>query len=349
MHPRRLPFFLMLTKTPAFAVISGVSSVGGGISFLAVESYLLVIGQYNLEMASVYCVVLLVPSLIIYAIHRYAIKENTYVTVKGTTGVREEKEVHPVIQIPMLLLCFATSLAIMIIFGVVVGGAFTKIIGVNNALTLRHFNLSGNLFVLKNSIEVSLYAAIIGAIAGTILAYILVRKSVPGREIMEFTSISGFAVPGTVVGIGFILAFNSPPLQLTGTMAIIVLSMISRTIAVSVEAGIAKLYQIDKSIEEASQNMGAGSLYTFLMVMLPLMFTAFFGSLVYNFIHSMNTLSAVIFLTPPRLMLAPISIFSLAAEGRIGQACAISIFLILCVFASLGVLYLFSRMAFVKK
>jgi len=85
------------------------------------------------------------------------------------------------------------------------------------------------------------------------------------------------------------------------------------------------------------------------MVMLPLMFTAFFGSLVYNFIHSMNTLSAVIFLTPPRLMLAPISIFSLAAEGRIGQACAISIFLILCVFASLGVLYLFSRMAFVKK
>ena len=301
--------------------------IGGGISFLAVEAYLLVIGQYNLEMASVYCVMLLIPTLIIYIIQIYIIKENKYITVGGAPGLKEEKSVQPIIQIPMFIICFICSLTILIIFAVVIGGAFTKIIGTNHSLTLNHFSITGNLFVLKNSVIMSLYASIIGAIAGTILAYILVRKPIPGREILEFVSISGFAVPGTVIGIGFILAFNQPPLQLTGTMAIIVLSCISRTVAVSVEAGIAKLYQIDKSIEEASRNMGAGSIYTFVTIILPLMFSAFFGSLIYNFIHAMNTLSAVIFLTPPRLMLAPISIFSLAVEGRIGQACAISIFL----------------------
>ena len=104
----------------------------------------------------------------------------------------------------MLIICLATSLAIIVIFAVVIGGAFTKIIGTNHTFTLRHFNITGNFFVLKNSIVSSLYAAIIGAIAGTILAYILVRKPVPGRELLEFISISGFAVPGTVIGIGFI-------------------------------------------------------------------------------------------------------------------------------------------------
>ena len=322
--------------------------IGGGISFLAVESYLLVIGQNNLEMASVYCVILLIPSLIIYVIHKYAIRENKYTTVGGAPGAREERRVYPIIQIPMLIICWITSLAIIIIFAVVIVGAFTKIVGINHSLTLKHFNIVGNLFVLKNSIVISLYAAIIGAIAGIILSYLLVRKPIPGRDLLEFISISGFAVPGTVIGIGFILAFNTPPLKLTGTMAILVLSMISRTLAVSVEAGIAKLYQIDKSIEEASQNLGAGPSYTFIKVVLPLMFTAFFGSMIYNFIHAMNTLSAVIFLTPPRFMLAPISIFSLAVEGRIGQACAVSIFLILSVFISLGILNLVSKKAIMR-
>jgi len=322
--------------------------IGGGISFLAVEAYLLVIGQYELEMASVYCVMLLIPSLILYIIHKYAISENKYITVGGAPGAREEQHVHPIIQIPMLVICFATSIAIIIIFAVIVGGAFTKIIGINHSLTLKHFSITKNFYVLKNSLIVSSYAAIIGATVGTILAYILMRRPVPAKGALEFTSLSGFAVPGTVIGIGFILAFNKPPLKLTGTMAIIVLSMISRTIAVSVEAGIAKLYQIDKSIEEASHNLGAGSLYAFIKIMLPLMFTAFFGSLIYAFIHGMNTLSAVIFLTPPRFMLAPIAIFQLAGEGRIGQACSMSIFLILCVFASLGILYLVSKKTGIK-
>ncbi|MBW1696569.1 MAG: iron ABC transporter permease [Deltaproteobacteria bacterium] len=312
--------------------------IGRGISFLAVEAYLLVIGQYELRMASVYSVMLLVPSLVLYIIHRYVIHEDKYQTITGAPGAREEHWVAPIIQIPMLIVCFLTSAAILLIFVVIIAGAFTKIIGINHTLTLNHFSLTKSLFVLKNSVVVSFYSAIGGACAGTFLAYVLVRKPVPAKNVLELISLSGFAVPGTIIGIGFILAFNSPPIQLTGTMIIIVLSMISRTIAVSVEAGLAKLYQIGSTIEEASTNMGASSIYTFIKILLPLMFTAFFGGMIYSFIHAMNTLSAVIFITPPQFMLAPISIFQLAAEGRIGQACSLSLFLILSVFASLAIL-----------
>lgn len=323
----------------SLADFSNPALIGGGLSFLATESYLLVIGQYNLSMASVYSVILLIPSLILYIYHKYAIKEEKYVTVMGAPGQREETKVSPIIQIPMLIICFLTSLAIISIFVLILAGSFVKIIGINNAFTLQHFNMTSSMLFFKNSLVMSSYAAVIGAILGTIIAYSIMRKPVPGKHGIEFISLLGYAVPGTIIGIGYILAFNKPPLLLSGTMAIIVLTMISRTIAVSVEAGTAKLLQLDRAIEEASYTLGANSAQTFVRITLPLMFTAFFGSLIYSFIHSMNTLSAVIFVTSSRHMIAPVAIFQLASEGRIGQACALSIFLIICVFASLLVMY----------
>ncbi|MCE5333655.1 MAG: iron ABC transporter permease [Desulfobacteraceae bacterium] len=319
------------------------SLIGGGVPFLATESYLLVIGQNDLGMASVYSVMLLVPSLVLYYLHRYVVHEDKFKTIGGAPMAREEHPVHPLVKVPMLIICIVTSLAILTIFAVIIGGAFTRIIGINNTFTLAHFSVASSIFALKNSIETSFYSSVIGTVAGTILAFILVRKTVPGKMLLEFISLSGFAVPGTIIGIGFIIAFNNPPLALVGTMSIIVLSMIVRTLAVSVEAGMAKLYQIDKSIEEASHNLGAGSVRTFMKVVLPLMFTAFFGGMVYSFIYSMNTLSAVIFVAAPRYNLAPLAIFQLANEGRIGQACALSLFLILSVFLSLGILKAVTR------
>ncbi len=313
--------------------------IGGGLPFLASESYILVIGQYDLGMASVYSIMLLIPSVILYIFHKYAIREEKYVTVMGAPGQREEVRVSPIIQIPMLTLCFLTSLAIVAIFVIIVAGAFTRIIGINNAFTMQHFSMTSSLLFFKNSLITSFYAAVIGTMAGTMLAYFIMRKTIPGKHLIEFTSLLGFAVPGTIIGIGYILAFNKPPLLLSGTMTIIVLTMISRTIAVSVEAGTAKLLQLDRSIEEASHTLGANSANTFYRITLPLMFTAFFGSMIYSFIHSMNTLSAVIFVTSPRYMIAPVAIFQLASEGRIGQACALSIFLIICVFVSLLLMY----------
>jgi iron(III) transport system permease protein len=95
-------------------------------------------------------------------------------------------------------------------------------------------------------------------------------------------SLSGFALPGTVIGIGYLLAFNTPPLKLTGGIMILALNCVFRFLAVGVEAGISKLHQISIEMEEASSDLGANFLTTFSKIVLPLMFPAFTG-FIYTF------------------------------------------------------------------
>ena len=114
---------------------------------------------------------------------------------------------------------------------------------------------------IKDTLLLSSIATPIAGILAMVIAFLVVRKNFPGKRLMEMVSLLTFAVPGTVVGIGYILAFNTPPLVLTGTAAIIILLFIFRDIAVGVQTGIAELQQIDPSIEEASTDLGADSSY----------------------------------------------------------------------------------------
>ena len=101
---------------------------------------------------------------------------------------------------------------------------------------------------------------------------------------MEFSSILTFAIPGTVLGIGYIFTFNHEPLLLTGTAVILVAAFTFRNMPVGIEAGTTTLLQIDRSIEEASTISGAGAGTTFRRVTLPLLRQAFFSGLVYSFV-----------------------------------------------------------------
>ena len=105
-----------------------------------------------------------------------------------------------------------------------------------------------------------------------------------------------FAIPGTVIGVAYILAFNVPPLELTGTGVILVISFIFRNMPVGVRAGIASMSQIDKSLDEASLTLGANTWRTFREIILPLMRPAILAALVFSFVRAMTAISAVIFL-----------------------------------------------------
>src|SRR5690606_17126635 len=158
-----------------------------------------------------------------------------------------------------------------------------------------------------------------------------VRRSFPGKSAMEFGSILSYAVPGTVVGIGYILAFNSYPLILTGTLTILVLCFLFRYVPVGIQSGIAVLRQIDPSIEEAAQNLGANSLTAFRKVTLPLIAPAFFSGLVYAFVRAMTAISAAIFLVSANWNLMTVQILNQVGSGRLGVAAAYSILVILIV------------------
>ncbi len=149
-----------------------------------------------------------------------------------------------------------------------------------------------------------------------------------------------FAVPGTVVGIGYILAFNEKPLLLTGTAAIIIICLTFRNMPVGIEGGTNSLRQVDPSIEEASAILGANSYTTFRRIALPLMRPALFSALVYSFVKSMTSISAIIFLVSVNWNLMTVTILSQVEGSRLGVAAAYCVILIVIVMAALGILQL---------
>jgi len=171
-----------------------------------------------------------------------------------------------------------------------------------------------------------------------IIAFLVVRKRFPGKGLLGFISMLGYAVPGTVVGIGYILAFNRPPLLLTGTGLIIMLCFVFREMPVGIEAGVASLQQIDPAIEEASRNLGASSGYTFGHITLPLVRPALLAGLSYSFVRSMTAVSAVIFLVSARWNHLTALTLAQTEIMRLGAASALSIFLIIIVMVAFAIM-----------
>lgn len=161
-----------------------------------------------------------------------------------------------------------------------------------------------------------------------LIAFLVVRRTFPGKGVIEFSSILNFAVPGTVVGIGYILAFNQRPLLLVGTLTILVLNFIFRYVPVGIQSGIVVLRQIDPSIEEAAQDLGADGLTTFRKITLPLIALAFFSGLVFAFVRAMTAISAAIFLVSARWNLLTVQVLNQVGSGRLGVAAAFSVILV---------------------
>ncbi len=317
--------------------------IGGGLPIMATDAYNLWIGEQNMEMASVFCILLIIPSIFVYMIQNYFLKEGSFITVSGQMIGTEKRKISWFIKYPFFILSLFTCLVILACFSVIFLSSVTKLFMFNNKFTLEHFSSYTGWRALKTSLTVSGIAAVITSFTSIVFAYIIVRKKPVARDLMEFIALLGFAVPGTVMGIGYILVFNKQPFMITGTILIIILNISFREFPVGLEAGISKLHQIDVSIEEASRDLGASSFRTFVSAALPLMSSAFAASFLYTFMVGMITISAVIFLIAPGTNLASLLILRLAETGNIGKASAMAVMLTLIVLVSLLMLKIISK------
>ena len=185
----------------------------------------------------------------------------------------------------------------------------------------------------------------LGGLYGVLVGYLIARRRFPGRQAMEIVSMINYALPGTIVGIAYLIAFNDPPLALTGGALIIVACYIFRYSPTGIRATVALLQQIDRSLEEASASLGAGSGTTFRRVTLPLIAPAFFAGLGVVFIRSMTAISATIFLVSISWTLITVRILENMTELALGPAAAFSVFVIVVVFAVVsGLSLLLSRL-----
>ncbi|KPV63578.1 MAG: Molybdate/tungstate transport system permease protein WtpB [Candidatus Bathyarchaeota archaeon BA1] len=347
--PLLMPGLLGASLLVASSVLADFGNpllIAGDFRVLPTEAYAWVMGLGNYEMASALCVFLLIPAIVFFFLQDYWLRRRSYITIGRTYSPLGTRPINKWIKWFVFIACLAVVVLLWLIYGGIFFGGIVKTWGVDYSLTSENlWYVVGRAPALRNALIFAGATGLINGILGVIVAYLISRKEFLGRRAIDLLSVLSFAIPGTVMGIGFVLAFNKPPLLIHGTAWAILLNMIIRELPVGVRAGKASFEQISPSIEEASANLGANTGQTLIRINLPLLKTAFTGGLVYSFIRSINTVSSVIFLVTPRWNVATTFILGLAEHAYWGYAAALSSTLILI---TIGALMLF-RFTFGKK
>ncbi|WP_426955061.1 ABC transporter permease [Muricoccus radiodurans] len=317
--------------------------LGGNFRVLSTAIYFAVVGAaHDQGQAAVLAIVLLTFTLSAFLLQRLWLGRRSYVTVsgKGDSGLPA--------RLPhgLRVACYGAVIPWLVlttaVYGIILAGGFVKSIGTDNTPTLEHFLtafriehgvsgwfLAGSAWSsLLTTLQVALMSMPLTAALGILTAYLLSRQRFAGRALFEFMTMMSFAIPGTVIGISYILAFNVPPIELTGTAMIMVVAFIFRNMPVGIRAGIAGLAQVDKSLDEASLTLGARSAATLRRVILPILRPAIATSMVYAFVRAITSVSAVIFLVSGEYNLATVYIVGRAEFGEHGIAIVYSAVLI---------------------
>lgn len=333
---------LLLIFIESLADFGNPLILSGDFKVLSVEAYLKITGEFDPAGGATLAMVLLVPSLIAFLVQKYVVDRRSFATMTGKPSSSSTPPTSHAGRMIALGVASVVAAIVLLFYFSVLFGSLVQTWGANDSFTLSHYRiaLENAWEPLADSLTLAGIAAPTTALLGMLMAYLLVRKSFPGRGLMEFVSMLTFAVPGTVVGIGYILAFNQRPIQLTGTALIIVLLMVFRNLPLGLQSGMTAIRQIDRSIEEGSANLGAGSLTTFGRIVLPLISPALFSGLAMSFVRSMTAISAVIFVVSGQWNLVTVAILGDVENSQLSQASALSMILVLFVSASLAVMSL---------
>lgn len=345
--PLALPGLLGAALLVAMFVLSDFGNpllIGGDYRVLAVEAFLQVTGRFNLGMAAVVSTALLIPALLFFFAQRWLLARKSYVTVTGKESTLSPIPTPKSVRYILVGIMSLVSVFLITTYASIFAGAVVQTWGIDWTLTFDHLEYvvfrTGD---LRNSAVYALITALVCSVFAVTAGYILHRRPVPGRGILDALCVLPAALPGTMLGIAFVVTFNTPPIAITGTAAIIIIAMVVRNLPVGYRSGVSALHQIGPSIDESAADLGAGTVRVFRTIILPLIKGAFTAAFVYSFVKSINSLSAVIFLVSPNNQLAPVSIMGLAEHGYWGEATAMASALMLVTFAALALFRIGTR------
>lgn len=317
--------------------------LGGNYDVLSTEIFFAIVGAQNDQgMAAVLAIALLIFTLSAFYAQRRWLGKKSYTTKTGKGDSGTHVMMPKRVLLPCYLIAGIWTVFTATVYGMILYGGFVETWGLNNTLTFKHyidaFAVGVNDFGIHfkgsawdsffTTIKIAATAAPLTAMLGLLTAWLLVRQNFAGKNAFEFGTMLSFAIPGTVIGVSYILAFNVPPIELTGTGAILVISFIFRNMPVGVRAGIASMSQLDKSLDEASLTLGASTWRTFTTIILPLMRPAILAALVFSFVRAMTAISAVIFLVSAEYNMATSYIIGRVENNDYGIAIAYSSMLI---------------------
>ena len=340
----------LVTFIESVADFANPMIIGGSTDTLATAIYLRITGgTYDTHGAAAMAVVLLLITFILFMVQKYVLEAKSAATLTGKASrgrmLIEDKSVTT----PLSILCMGVSIFVILMYICIPFGSLFKLWGRDYSLSLVHYRdmfRESGMKAFKDSFILSIIAAPVTALFSMVISYLVVKKKFKAKGFIEFTSMIAMAVPGTVLGVGFIRGFANGVLRtgfmqgIYGTGLILIIVFLVRSLPVGTRSGISALRQIDKSIEESAYDLGAGSGKVFTSVTLPLIKDSFFSGIVTTFVRSITAISAVILLVTPKYLLITCRINEYAEKGYFGIACAYATILIAIVYASILIMNL---------
>lgn len=331
--------------------------IGGSTDTMSTAIYIAYMGgngPNSSHQAAAMALILLCISMFFYVVQKYGLERKTYATLSGkATRARMLIEDRSVV-IPLGILCGLVSVFVISLYILVFLCSFWANLDTHDIVwTTYNWQLigkamfSGTASSLWNTVWTSAVAAVITAAVSMLVAFLVVKKKFVGRGVLEFVSMLAMAVPGTVLGIGYVSGFvqgffgTGFLAAMYGTWGVVLMIFIVRSLPVGIRSGVTALRQIDKSIEESAADMGAGSGKIFTSVTVPLIKDSLFSSLVTSFVRSMTAISAIVVVTTPGTTLVTYEMNELADKGAYQQAAVYATVMIVIAGAAVGLMDLF--------
>ena len=343
----------LVTFIESIADFANPMIIGGSYDTLATTIYLQITGAYDKAGAAAMAVVLLTITLAMYLVQKYILEAKTAATLTGKASRARMLIEDKSVTVPLTILCSLIALFVIMMYVCVPFGALFNTWGYDFTLTtkwfVRVFEKYKGFKAFRDSFLLSLASAPITALLSMIISYLVVKRKFRAKGFIEFVSMLAMAVPGTVLGIGYIRGFvngvfGTGFLQgIYGSAAILIIVFVVRSLPTGTRSGISALRQIDKSIEESAYDMGADSFRVFMTVTLPLIKDSFLSGLVTAFVRSITAISAIILLVTPQFLLITVQINEFAEKGSYGIACAFATILIVITYGSVLLMNLFIK------
>ena len=342
----------LVTFIESIADFANPMIIGGSYDTLATTIYLQITGAYDKAGAAAMAVVLLCITLLMFAVQKYYLEARTAATLTGKASRGRMLIEDRSVRAPLTVLCGLAAGFVILMYICVPIGSFFPTWG------FKFFPLTGKWFGLvfsryhgfqafRDSFVLSLIAAPVTALLSMIISYLVVKRKFRSKGFIEAVSMLAMAVPGTVLGVGYIRGFASGVFHtgflqgLYGTGLILIIVFVVRSLPTGTRSGISALRQIDKSIEESAYDMGADSFKVFMTVTLPLIKDSFLSGLVTAFVRSITAISAIILLVTPQFLLITVQINEFAEKGSYSLACAFATILIVITYGAVLLMNLF--------
>ena len=334
----------LIVMVQSLADFSSPFVLGGNFDVLATQIYFYIVGAQNdYFSASALGIILLSISLGVFWLQYHFIGRKNYVTLSGKGFEGRSMPLSLGLKITVVSIFAAWVGFNALLYGSIFYGSVMQNWGVNHTFTLQHYITlfgqgwkNGAIPSLLQTVLFAVIAAPFTAVSGFLLAYFFSRHRFFGQKHIEFLTLLSFAVPGTVAGVSYILAFNNVPLYLTGTGAIIVLSMVTRNMPIGLRAALVNFKQLDPALDEAAYSLKASAFQTLRFITLPLLKPALLSALVTSFVRAMTTISAIIFLVTPSTRVATSFILNRVEDGDYGLAVAYGASLIVIMMLVIG-------------